>query len=313
MHPLARYLIPFGIALLIVAVLWWVLGPLVGYLAKFWPALAIAVGLGLLLWRFPTAQAQALLGAPIIRGIATALILTAIYGGLLWLGYVYVPRLMISELGISLRTTWLIVTILGLPVIPIIWRLYAATGIPGDPVVIGRGFRALALLILIFMGWWYHHQPNIFFDKGGKSQFWVAKSEGKAYFRPGHSPTTGEKLDLGTAEDAKKFSQQSWLKDLKLWWYGPAPGRLAAATHPVGGREIREISIYPDTWSPLMVPPPDTRKFRFRGPEGTLVRFADGTQGPLTKNFGSSSRWAEGFSFFNPTTGGKVVVVFDKI
>lgn len=308
MHPLARYLIPLGVALLVISVLWWIAGPFVKYISSFWPFLAIAIGVGLLLWRFPTAQAQALLGAPLIRGLATALILTAIYGGLLWLGYVYLPKIMVSELGVSLRTTWLIVTIVGLPVIPIIWRLYAATGIPGDPVAINRGFRALALLILIFMGWWYHHQPNIFFDKNGKSHFWVADTENKTYFRPGNSLTTGEKLRQGTAEDAKKFSQQSWLKDLKLWWHGPASRRQAAA--PTSRQWTETVQLQPGVASKKITPPSGVN-FWTEGPADCEYELADGRKIPISQSLGIRTIWLKGFRLVSPL-GGTAEVHFKK-
>lgn len=225
MHPLAKWFLPIGIGLIVFSFLWWLFQPFAYYLGQFWPQIAIAIGLGLFLWRFPLGQAEKVwqfFTIQPVRGILTAAALTAMYGGALWLGYIYLPPLLISELGISQRTAWLLITIVGLPAIPVIWRLYAITGIPGDPVAISRNFRVLAFLALVFFGWWFHSQPNILFDfKTGKSLFYVADSEEKIYFSSGNSPATGEKLRPGTAEDAKRFAKKSWLYHLERWWSTP--------------------------------------------------------------------------------------------
>lgn len=220
MHPLGRYLIPLGIILLATAFLWWALAPIIHYLAPMWPLLAIIIAIGVLIWRIPISQIKAALDTigkiPLFRGLAITVLFTMVYGVALWLGYQLGANQLQKELGISQRQAWLIITVLGLPVIPLLWRLYGATGIPGDPAVIGRGFKTLALLILIFFGWWYREQPNQFFShKTGEAKFWVAEKEGAIYSSEGYSLVTGEKLRLGKPEDVERFRRDSWLEDLE--------------------------------------------------------------------------------------------------
>ena len=218
MHPLARYLVPAGIILVSAGFLWLVLGPIISYIAPFWPLLAIAASIGLLIWRLPLGQVQAIfagIGNAVViqpvQGILTALLLTAIYGGLLWSGYGYGAGELTNRFGFEPRWSWLLVTALGLPIIPAFWYLYQATGIPGDPKSIRRGVTIIMLFVIVFFAWWYHEQPNQLFDHlTGTPKFWVAEKEEAIYHSPGFSPVTGEGLRQGTPEDVARFKKKAW-------------------------------------------------------------------------------------------------------
>lgn len=153
------------------------------------------------------------------RSFGIAIFLTIVYIFLLWLGYHLTAGVLVKQLGTEKRWAFLLITVLGLPLIEVIWWLYKAAGVPGESKLIGRSFRTFAVFILIFLGWWYHDQPNRLFDpKNGKANFWVAEKEQKLYFFPPSSklkvyfsPATGETLRLGTPQDAEKFRKKSWL------------------------------------------------------------------------------------------------------
>src|SRR3989344_3512290 len=145
MHPLARYLVPVGVILIVLGFLWALLGPIIHYLLPFWPLLAIAVGGGLLFLRLPLAQVRTILSSigqaastQPLRGLLIGILFTVIYGGLIWLGYGYGAGELTRRFGFEPRWTWVLVTALGLPMIPAFWYLYPATGIPGDPMGIRR-------------------------------------------------------------------------------------------------------------------------------------------------------------------------------
>lgn len=67
------------------------------------------------------------------------------------------------------------------------------------------------------------------------------------------------------------------------------------------------VSLRPDRWSQKVIPPLGVR-FIFEGPPETTVRFeADGTTGPIGKNYGISVKWLKGFRFRGPE-GQKVTI-----
>ena len=317
MHPLARWFLPIGIGLIIFSFLWWLFQPFTHYLGRFWPQIAIAIGLGLFLWRFPLGQAERVwqfFTIQPVRGILTAAALTAMYGAALWAGYIFLPKIMMAELGVSQRMSWLLVTIIGLPAIPAIWRLYAITGIPGDPIAISRNFRILASLLLIFFGWWFHTQPNILFDhKTGASQFYVADQEQRIYFSPGVSPATGERLRPGTPEDAKKFAQKSWLLLIESWWAGKHASHRQFSPRISKKQETREVQLHPGVWTAAIYPPPTTRRYHINAPDGTIIQYSTGSEKTLPCSLGKKPRGAKWFKLRHPTQGGEVVVVFDKV
>jgi len=228
-HPFGKILIPFGFGLLTLAIVGFILSPLLRYLSFLWPLLAIAIGIGLILWKFPIAKLKELIRTlediPFLWNAGVLLILLTLYGTALWLAYGYGAKRIHTELGVELRLAWLIVTILGSLAIPAFWILLGPANIPGDPKTVKKGFRGLAFLTLLFFGWWYHIEPNRFFSRTtpdpdqankerGKSLFWVDDDEGKIYYADGFSPVTGKRLRPGTPEDAAKYRTVSWLSKI---------------------------------------------------------------------------------------------------
>ncbi len=205
LHPFGQIAVGGGILLLLIAIFW--------YFPLSWIVLALLLGLLILAWRLPASQLRAALQTASeaisiqpLYGIAVGILLTAIYGGAVWAGYAYGTQRLIKEFGVPYRTAWLIVTLLGLPMIPALWRLYAATGIPGDPRVISRGIQRVMLFLLIFFAWSQYAMPNRFFDpRTGESRFSVTP-DGEIYHSTEikHSPKTGDPLRPGTKEDALK-------------------------------------------------------------------------------------------------------------
>lgn len=211
-----------GIPGLLLMMLW----PVFGFLG-FWGTtitLAITVGVAFYFWRFGATNLRLFITEnPLLRGIFIASFLTALYATLLWAGYSLGAEKLRVALGIETRHAWVLITVLGLPAIPALWHLYSATGIPGDVEKINRGTRTLMVLTLAFFAWWYHIQPNQFFNHTtGKTNFWVADAEGKAYYSPGFSPVTGERLREGTPEDAERFKEASWVDGAQRWINRPS-------------------------------------------------------------------------------------------
>ncbi len=155
MHPLRPYALPLGIALVVLAFLWLVLG--IDYVIQFWPALAIALGIAGALWVFASAGVrgalEGFLGVPFVRGVLIAALLTAVYAGILIAAYTLGVDWFKKQFGIDLWWARFWVTVAIPFTIPAILRLYAATGLPGDPVQIGRALRVFVVLYLIFLGW----------------------------------------------------------------------------------------------------------------------------------------------------------------
>jgi hypothetical protein len=267
MHPLSRYLVPAGIILVGAGIIWFILAPLIGYLAQFWPLLAIAVGIGLLIWRFGFAQAQAIIKGTMdtlalqpLYGIIVGALLTAIYGGAVWLGYLYLAPWLTESLliGHDQRWSWVLVTALGLSLIPGFWRLYQVTGIPGDPDNVRRGIRTIQFFVLIFFAYLYYSQPNWFFDhKTGEPRFWVADKEGRVYPAPGYSPETGEKLRPGTQKDVERFKRAPWPERI---WQKTKQQALAAA--PRGPRLNPDGTVAP--WEKINLSPGEEKAYFFQ-------------------------------------------------
>lgn len=267
MHPLAKYAVPTGITLIVFAILWWVLTPIIKAVAPFWPLLIIGVAIGLFIWRIGFEQLQKLIENPIAKGLAIAFLLTCIYA--LFLTFIFQTAIPWTQkqLGTEPRLTILIIIILGAIAIPVFWYLFAASGIPGDPKIIGKGFKTLALISLVFIAWWNYQIPNQFFShKNGESKFWVADSENKVYFSDGFSPVTGEKLRPGIPKDAEKFKQASWISQLKSKIYKPAPPTLQILT----STEERFYIAPPNKWSER-INIPDNYWYRVVDPENKIV------------------------------------------
>jgi len=72
------------------------------------------------------------------------------------------------------------------------------------------------------------------------------------------------------------------------------------------GEQRIEVELQPDRWSDKVVPPMGVG-FTFVGPLDAQVRFEDGTEGPITKDYGVREDWLKGFRFRGPA-GEKVTV-----
>jgi hypothetical protein len=97
----------------------------------------------------------------------------------------------------------------------------------------------------------------------------------------------------------------------------PAPGasgpKAAIASGPqqmtTHGNTVC-VTLQPGQWSaPVYEPRGAAHKYFFRGPKGTLVQFGDGVKGLITDNYRSPAP----LRFFNPTTAGEVVVIFQRL
>jgi len=240
-----------------------------------------------------------------VRGFGIAVFLTLVYILLLWLGYYLTAGALVRQLGTEKRWAFLLITVLGLPLIEVIWWLYKAAGVPGESKVIGRSFRTFAVFVLIFLGWWYHDQPNRLFEpESGKASFWVAEKEQKLYFFPSSSkpkvyfsPATGETLRLGTPADAEKFRKDSWLpktvRDAKNLLHGSGISSVAqAATEenykfPLGVNQIT-VPLSSD-WGGWISTPPGTSWHIHSESDWIDVKFWDGSRERLVE--GRSPRW----------------------
>ncbi|MDP3974965.1 MAG: hypothetical protein Q8P88_01605 [Candidatus Jorgensenbacteria bacterium] len=291
MHPLGRYAVPAGIALIVIAFMLWVLGPVVEFLGTFWflVLLGLLIGIVTLVWRVPAAQLNAFVdvvgGNAVLRGIFIAVLFSIIYGFCLWILFGVVPGWIQGAFGFEIRWAWVLTTVLGLPLIAILWRLYSATGIPGDPKVIGKAFRGVAFLILSFFAWWYHSQPNRLFDvKTGEATFWVADKEGMIYFFTTQedsvfSPVTGDKLRSGTRADAEKYRRESWVKEAKAMLPSlsiTASRRIERVTVILKGEKVPVGPIYAPAGSEVY----------FIGSPTAEVEFGDGSRHNLHKEHG---------------------------
>lgn len=297
MHPLRRYLVPFGITVAVISVIWLALAPVTKYLASFWPLAAVGIAIAAFIWAFAFVRIRNAvnqgLAIPMVRGALIALFLTAAYSFIVWLLLVEFPGWIQETLGVSGRAAWVVAATIGLLLIPVpglIWRLYGVTGIPGDPKTISRAFRGLAFLILTFLGWWYHDQPNRFFNpKTGASEFWVAEKEGRAYPTPGYSPATGEELRQGTPADAERFRQESWLEKLLGGYSRTAEAPVAtsaAQAEPVIIELLGEEALSEEIDLDRMAVSYPGWRYLFEGPETAVAVFDDRVEGPITENFG---------------------------
>lgn len=303
MHPLGRYAVGAGIGLLILAIVWNPLIAVTEFLGISWSliVLAIIVGAVLVILRVPSAQLNALVatvsGNPILKGIFTAALFTVIYGFCLQMLFGVVPDWVQGELGVERRFVWVLMTVLGLPLIPLLWLFYEATGIPGDPKVIKKAFRGLSFLMLLFFAWWYYEQPNRLFDvETGKAVFWVAEKEGKIYYFPGaddttkkyFSPTTGEKLRRGNPEDAEKYRKESWVKKvgtlLPSFNRDIAPQRIVVV---LKGEDVPSEPVYVATGSDVY----------FVGPPNVEIEDGRGKRFPLHGEHGVT--WSP-YRFYGP-------------
>lgn len=247
LHPLAKYFLPLGIGLLVISVLWWLFQPLAHYLGSFWLQLAIAIIIGLLIWRFALGQMEkvwAFFTMQPIRGILTAAILTAIYGGAAWAAYQYLFPILIRETGVDPRFIVLLLGLASIFAVPAIWYLYGPVGLPGDPITIRRGLMGLLLAATIVVGWWTYNQPSFFFDpQSGKVRFWIAEKEEQVYFHPGKSPATGETLVPGSTEAAIKHKRRPWSTRIWEWWHSTSFQSSRHRTSAPAPRIIRTFHV----------------------------------------------------------------------
>ncbi len=320
MHPLSRYLVPLGIGFLILALLWWIAGPVITFLKLAWPLILLAIVLGIVIWRWrkTTEEFNKLVkGAsenPLISKIFNLLVLTLIYGLALW-GLSRGAGWVQSELGVSNRWAWVIVAILGLPfLVPALWNLYSGI-LPGDKKAVRAGLIAASFVILVFLGWWYHHQPARLFDeKTGRAQAWYAEKEGKIYYystdsvtvKSGplrgfkimpvyYSPVTGEGLRLVTREDARKLQQESWLKKGYRSMFPRAFAERGTTsgsgsfTFPDGVDQI-EVPLHSTKWSGQVITPPGSI-YRIDPPDSGWVQalFWDGSRAKF--RWGEEVKW----------------------
>jgi len=172
------------------------------------PILAVVAGVGLIIWKIPQERLQKVLGLGFVKQITLGLVVTVIFLGLLWLIYGYAARQIVGLLGVEYRTAYLIVTILGLPLIVAFWHIYQNAGIPGSPQTIAKGIKIMVVIGILFLGYWYYKQPDRFFDANtGEAVFYIDDSTGKIYYHSGYSPETGERLRRGTQKDLKKIKK----------------------------------------------------------------------------------------------------------
>ncbi|GEM_PF-6926053 len=210
-------------------------GTLVGTNVIYWTILIVVVamllglaGAAIYVTKLPAQTAKDLVDRvssnPLLKGIFVLLLLLLGFSVCLYVLFGAVPGWIQGTMGVEWRWAMVLMVILGLPLIPLVWLLFGPTGIPGDPKVIGKAFRGVAFLMLIFFAWWYHDQPNRLFDVDtGQPTFWVADKEGKIYYFPGpvdttrkyFSPVTGERLRPGEPTDVPKYRKESWTQDVK--------------------------------------------------------------------------------------------------
>lgn len=211
---------------------WAVVGTFVGTDDLYWIiGIVVLLVLGtavMYLARLSAEQANQLVervnANPLIKGVVIFIVRALAFSACLYVIFGVIPEWIQGTIGVEWRWAVALTTVLGLPLIGIMRRLFGPTGIPGDPAVIRKAFRGVAFLTLIFFAWWYYDQPSRFFDvKTGEATFWVAEKEGKIYYFPTssegdtayHSPSTGERLRRGTPVDAEKYRRESWVKEAK--------------------------------------------------------------------------------------------------
>lgn len=185
------------------------LGLLAGDYAKIvLPLLFVVVSLGFIAWKLPQERLQRIFGFSFVKQIFLGLVVTLIFLGLLWLIYGYAASQIVNLLSVEYRTAYLIVTLLGLPLVVAFWYIYQNAGIPGSPQTIAKGVKILMIVGVLFLGFWFFKQPyRMFNSKTGEAIFWVDDSTGKIYYHSGFSPETGEKLRKGTKKDLEKIKR----------------------------------------------------------------------------------------------------------
>lgn len=153
------------------------------------------------------------LQTPAGKNLKTAAILTVIYFTAIWLCYNFGAKWMQSAWGFTQRTSWVLVTLLGIGItVPAIWLLYSAANIPGDPKAVKKGMRTIAFAILAFFAYTYYAQPVEFFNsQSGKPVAQIDPATNKLYYFPQgdsmrYSPETGERLRQVTKEDVKRLN-----------------------------------------------------------------------------------------------------------
>lgn len=153
--------------------------------------------------------------SPAGKNILTAIILTAIYGFLIWAIYNPMALWAQSKFGLTEMQSWFVMTSFGLLVfIPAVWILYQAANIPGDPEKVKSTMRRVAFVVLILMAYVSWKGPTEMFTEDGRSKFWVDIETGEHFYDPEASKTdsattkfsskTGNPLRLGTREDIRE-------------------------------------------------------------------------------------------------------------
>jgi len=156
-HPMGRRLRGIGIVGLVVAILTAILAPYLEpafeLLSIFWLPVAIAITIGLAVWRLPAERLKRLLENRLVSGLAIFVLLLTLYVYLGRLGYTNLSRLA-EFMGVSTLVAALILstTALLLAPLPAIGiTLFKPTGIPIDPKLVAWGSRGLAFIIIVIL------------------------------------------------------------------------------------------------------------------------------------------------------------------
>jgi|GEM_PF-3014747 len=171
---------------------------------KMWIMPAVGIVVGAFFWKKIAVVIGELFQTPVARfGF-----LLGVYTALAWAMYQFLPKIIQARWGASERAVWLLLVPVGFFAIPALWHLLGpANLLPGDAKIVRRGYRGLAMGILIFIAWsyWVETQPTRLFDPEGQSLFWVDENGAKGYFAPGVDPLSGVPLRQGTKEDAERI------------------------------------------------------------------------------------------------------------
>lgn len=251
-HPMAVWFRNMAIA---VGVLWACFRAydlLVWFLSFGWMNVGIMVAIALAVWAKAAKKFDEFIKGEPERGVVIGILLTLPYATGAWFWFKWFAPWLIKLTAVEPRQAWIVSVILAAYSIPQLWRLYAATGVPGNREDIAKGCKILMWISLAFFAWWFWQSPDQFFDHtNGQVMFWVDDAvddkdvENKIYYSAGHSRLTGEKLRPGTAVDAKKFAtKKRWperaaekldkaTKPIQDWWNKPASRGSLVRTGPV--------------------------------------------------------------------------------
>lgn len=225
MHNPLKFLFVPGIALAVLAAAWGVYD-LIGEMESSWFWAGLGLLATLIVWAAVSAKGRAIarnvaaaFQAQPLKGVGVGLLLTIAYA-LVAYAFMGPLRSMLQE-TLLVDRAWVtgIAVILGLVAAAPLIVLYKPTGIPVDESTVRRSGWALAVLVLVVVGYITHERPNRFFDLNtGQPTFMVAEEEGRVYHldpeecrRNGcFSPSTGERLRPGTPTDARRYAQQPW-------------------------------------------------------------------------------------------------------